>query len=397
MENKKTSTFSNGLIWFGAGVSIAEIITGTYLAPLGFKTGIIAIILGHIIGCVMLFLAGLIGGQTGKSSMETAAISFGKKGSSFFAVMNVLQLVGWTGIMIYDASLSAETIFAAGAKLWALIIGGLIIVWILVGMKTLEKINVVAMLSLFVLTIVLCVQIMKNAGAAVIGASDAMTFGGAVELAVAMPLSWYPVISDYTRYAEKPFAATLVSTVTYGLVSSWMFIIGMGAAIFTETSDVAQIMVKAGLGIAGLIIVVFSTVTTTFLDAFSAGVSSVSVYGKINEKHGAVVATVIGTVGACLINMDDITNFLYLIGSVFAPMIAVLIADYFILGHDSSSIQFDTGRFVIWIIGFVAYRLLMQVNTPVGNTLPDMVFTMIIAVIYGKVTMRNEEKESCNN
>ena len=397
MENKKTSTFSNGLIWFGAGVSIAEIITGTYLAPLGFKTGIIAIILGHIIGCVMLFLAGLIGGQTGKSSMETAAISFGKKGSSFFAVMNVLQLVGWTGIMIYDASLSAETIFSAGAKLWALIIGGLIIVWILVGMKTLEKINVVAMLSLFVLTIVLCVQIMKNAGAAVIGASDAMTFGGAVELAVAMPLSWYPVISDYTRYAEKPFAATLVSTLTYGLVSSWMFIIGMGAAIFTETSDVAQIMVKAGLGIAGLIIVVFSTVTTTFLDAFSAGVSSVSVYGKINEKHGAVVATVIGTIGACLINMDDITNFLYLIGSVFAPMIAVLIADYFILGHDSSSREFDTGRFVIWIIGFVAYRLLMQVNTPVGNTLPDMVFTMIIAVIYGKVTMRNEEKQSCSN
>ena len=397
MENKKTSTFSNGLIWFGAGVSIAEIITGTYLAPLGFKTGIIAIILGHIIGCVMLFLAGLIGGQTGRSSMETAAISFGKKGSSFFAVMNVLQLVGWTGIMIYDASLSAETIFAAGAKLWALIIGGLIIVWILVGMKTLEKINVVAMLSLFVLTFVLCVQIMKNAGAAVIGASDAMTFGGAVELAVAMPLSWYPVISDYTRYAEKPFAATLVSTLTYGLVSSWMFIIGMGAAIFTETSDVAQIMVKAGLGIAGLIIVVFSTVTTTFLDAFSAGVSSVSVYGKINEKHAAVVATVIGTVGACLINMDDITNFLYLIGSVFAPMIAVLIADYFILGHDSSSRKFDTGRFVIWIIGFVAYRLLMQVNTPVGNTLPDMVFTMIIAVIYGKVTMRNEEKKSCSN
>lgn len=392
MENKKTSTFSNGLIWFGAGVSIAEIITGTYLAPLGFKTGIIAIILGHIIGCVMLFLAGLIGGQTGKSSMETAAISFGKKGSSFFAVMNVLQLVGWTGIMIYDASLSAETIFAAGAKLWALIIGGLIIVWILVGMKTLEKINVVAMLSLFVLTIVLCVQIMKNAGAAVIGASDAMTFGGAVELAVAMPLSWYPVISDYTRYAERPFAATLVSTLTYGLVSSWMFIIGMGAAIFTETSDVAQIMVKAGLGIAGLIIVVFSTVTTTFLDAFSAGVSSVSVYGKINEKHAAVAATVIGTVGACLINMDDITNFLYLIGSVFAPMIAVLIADYFILGHDSSSIQFDTGRFVIWIIGFVAYRLLMQVSTPVGNTLPDMVFTMMIAVIYGKVTARSEEQ-----
>ena len=32
---KKTSTFQNGLIWFGAGVSLAEILTGTAFAPLG--------------------------------------------------------------------------------------------------------------------------------------------------------------------------------------------------------------------------------------------------------------------------------------------------------------------------------------------------------------------------
>ena len=30
MEKKGTSVFSNGLIWFGAGVSLAEILTGTY-------------------------------------------------------------------------------------------------------------------------------------------------------------------------------------------------------------------------------------------------------------------------------------------------------------------------------------------------------------------------------
>ena len=54
MNGKKTSVFENGLIWFGAGVSLAEILTGTYFAPLGFGKGLLAILLGHVIGCVML-------------------------------------------------------------------------------------------------------------------------------------------------------------------------------------------------------------------------------------------------------------------------------------------------------------------------------------------------------
>ena len=107
--------------------------------------------------------------------------------------------------------------------------------------------------------------------------------------------------------------------------------IGMGAAIFTGEYDIAVIMVKAGLGIAALVILVFSTVTTTFLDAWSAGISAESLSAKLNGKKTAIAVTVIGTAAAILFPMDDITGFLYLIGSVFAPMIAVQIADNFIL------------------------------------------------------------------
>lgn len=90
-------------------------------------------------------------------------------------------------------------------------------------------------------------------------------FGAGVELAIAMPLSWLPLISDYTREAEDPVKASLVSSIVYGIVSCWMYLIGLGAALFTGEYDIAQIMLKAGLGIAGLLIIVFSTVTTTFL------------------------------------------------------------------------------------------------------------------------------------
>ena len=76
---KKTSTLQNGLIWFGAGVSLAEILTGTAFAPLGMAKGLAAILVGHIIGCAMMLLAGLIGGRTGRSAMETVKMSFARR------------------------------------------------------------------------------------------------------------------------------------------------------------------------------------------------------------------------------------------------------------------------------------------------------------------------------
>lgn len=385
MAEKRTSLFENGLIWFGAAVSIAEILTGTYFAPLGFQKGLFAIILGHIIGCGLMALAGAIGGKTRKSAMETVKMSFGQKGSLLFSCLNVLQLVGWTGIMIYDGALASNGVFDVGHWIWCLVIGGLIILWILVGIKNLGKLNTIAMGALFIMTIVLSFTIFGESATGT-SVEDAMTFGAAVELSVAMPLSWLPLISDYTRDAKEPIKATAVSSAVYGVISCWMYLIGMGAAVFTGESDIAQILLKAGLGIAGLLIVVLSTVTTTFLDAWSAGISSESISNKLNGKWVAVIVAVIGTVGAMIFPMDDITDFLYLIGSVFAPMIAVQIANFFILKKDNSSQDISILNLIVWLIGFVVYRLLMQVDIVIGNTLVDIIITIAICVIVNKIT-----------
>lgn len=385
---KKTSTFQNSLIWFGAGVSLAEILTGTSFAPLGMAKGFAAIVVGHIIGCALFFLAGLIGGRTGRSAMETVKMSFGHTGGLLFAFLNVLQLVGWTAIMIYDGALAIGGIFDVGHWIWCLVIGGLIIVWILVGITNLGLINKISMAALFILTLVLC-KVIFFSGAPVGGdLGEAMSFGAAVELAVAMPLSWLPLISDYTREAEKPFQATLASTLTYGVVSCWMYVIGMGAAIYTGEYDIAQIMVKAGLGIAALVILVLSTVTTTFLDAWSAGISAESLSSKLSGKWTAVVVSVVGIAGAILFPMDDITDFLYLIGSVFAPMIAVQIADHFLLHRDSFAKALDVRNLVIWLVGFVLYRLLMNVDIVVGYTLVDMVITTAVCLVVDRLIPR---------
>ena len=288
--------------------------------------------------------------------------------------------------MIYDASLSLNEIFATQKWVWAVITGLLIILWVIAGITNIGKFSFGVMIALFVLTIVMCKVVFFGGNSSVSAEfQEALSFGQAIELAVAMPLSWLPLISDYTKEAEKPFAATFASSVTYCLVSCWMYIIGMGLAILTSESDIAKIMTAAGLGKIALVIIILSTVTTTFLDAWSAAISFKTIFEKAPEKITAIIVTVIGTLAAVLFPMDNITDFLYLIGSIFAPMIAILLADYFVLKSDFSEKKLKVSRILIWLIGFVIYRLLMQTDLITGCTIPDMFITFALTAIIGLI------------
>ncbi len=380
MEEKKTSVLSNGLLWFGAAVAITEMLAGTFVAPLGFGPGVLAIVLGHVIGCIPLYLAGVIGGKRRLTAMETVRLSFGGKGSILFSVLNVLQLVGWTAVMIITGAQAMDVLLGSGRTLlWCILIGALIIVWIAIGIKNLGKVNIVAVSGLFALTIVLSFTIFGGGtGAPVAGR---MTFGGAVELSAAMPLSWLPLISDYTKHAKRPVGATLASTLAYFAGSCWMYVIGLGAAIFIGNSDIAQVMMAAGLGIAGVLIVVLSTVTTTFLDAYSAGVSFVSIAKKPNEKWVGIIVCVVGMLLAMFTPIAQYENFLLLIGSVFAPMAAILITDVFLLKKDLSYKAFDLTNLTLWAAGFAVYRVFMGIDTPLGSTLPVMVIVAVLCLL----------------
>jgi putative hydroxymethylpyrimidine transporter CytX len=358
------------------------------LAPLGFGKGLAAIILGHVIGCALLFFAAYIGSKTERSSMQTAALSFGGKGAAFFSILNVLQLVGWTAVMVNSGAIAAASV-ASGIPTqgWALIIGALIALWVLVRMKALNKINIVAMGGLFVLSIILSSVVFKDTGiiAGAVADEGSISFGAGVELSVAMPLSWLPLVADYTRNKKRSAKPAVVSALTYFAVSCWMYAIGMGAAIFTGETDIAGIMVSAGYAVAALLIVVFSTVTTTFLDVYSSGVSAESIWGKLRAKPVALIACALGTALAILTPITELENFLYLIGSVFAPMIAILIADFFFLKKNVSDKQVNIANAVIWALGFILYRVFMQVDTPLGSTLPVMVIIVIVCVVTGKI------------
>lgn len=390
MDSQQTSVFSNGLLWFGAGISIAEILTGMLLSPLGWEKGLWAIFIGHIIGGAVMLGAGIMGARSRCSAMETVSFSFGKEGARFFAGINVIQLIGWTAVMIVSAAAAAEIIVPLGMALWDLIIGALIALWIIMGMTTLGRVNVLVMTTLFLLTAVLSGTIFGADTAA--APSGTITFGGAVELAVAMPLSWLPVISDYTREAEKPVKATVVSCLTYFAASSWMFVIGMGAALFTGESDIAKIMLGAGLGVSAIVIILLSTVTTTFLDAYSAGVSGRALTTCLSEKGQALIATALGTLLAITVDASRFEDFLYFIGSVFAPMTAIMLADYFFIHENHQKERVSVLKLLIWAIGFGLYRYLLNADTPLGVTFPVIVAVMVMDVVVSKIVGQSKNR-----
>ena len=383
--HRRLSTPTLGLIWFGASVSLAEILTGTFFAPLGFEQGLTAILVGHIIGCILFWLVAYVSAKTGASAMGAASRSFGHVGSNLFAVANVIQLVGWTAIMVVSGAAAANLLLPLlGEAGWCVVIGALIVFWIAIGVKRMGRAQSFAAVLLLVLTFV--------ASSAVFGGTpitpsgdEGLSFGAAVELAVAMPLSWLPVVGDYTREAKRPGAGATMATITYFVGSCWMFAIGLGCALFAGSDDIAAVMAQAGMGIVGILVVVLSTVTTTFLDAQSAGVSAESIHPKLNARICGIIAAVVGTALAIFAPVSNFEEFLYLIGSVFAPMAAIVIADYFIGHRDRSDVAVDWRNIMLWVLGFALYRVSLTWDIPCGNTLPVMVVIVLAAFVVEKV------------
>jgi putative hydroxymethylpyrimidine transporter CytX len=394
MERSKDNIFSTTLIMFGSAISIAEILTGTFLAPLGFSRALCAIIIGHLIGGILLYLAGIIGCNTQKSSMETTKLSFGRWGGLFFSSVNIVSLIGWTAIMIISGAFAANSVISLGLSIWAIIIAAFMLLWVLIGINHIKYINIIAVSLLLILTVILSrIIFTSNAISTTSAVTDAsMSFGYAVELSVAMPLSWLPLISDYTKDNNKNKKGALSATLVYTAVSIWMYVIGLGAAIYCGYDDIELILANAGLPLAAILIVVFSTVTTTFLDVYSAGVSSLSIKKNLSQKKVSSLITIIGLLIAIFMVPSNFESFLYLLASFFTPMISIMIADHFFIKKDASNENLNKTNLILWIVGFVLYRVLLNFNTPIGITCPVMVLITIITIITNKIGARENVK-----
>ena len=379
-------------LWFGASVSIAEILAGGILGPMGWSAGLVAIVAGHTVGVALLMLCAQIGAREKLGAIESTKITFGLYGSRLFSFLNIMQLIGWTAVMIMSAAHSANAVSkmlwqADVSILWHLFMGGLIMVWIVLGREGgWKRVNMAACALLFGLTVMLSALVFRDAAPLAAPTAGGMPFSAALELSVAMPLSWLPLAADYTRFASSERGAVWGSGIGYFVGSCWMYAIGLAAVLAAGNADPSPIMLAANLGLAALGIIILATVTTTFMDAYSAGVSVTNLLPAVSEKSAALAVTVLGTVLALAVNMEQYEWFLLMIGSVFAPLFAIVLTDYFVRRNRAvrPELLANWAALAVWAIGVILYYQLLTLDLIVGATIPVILITGVLYAVVGR-------------
>jgi putative hydroxymethylpyrimidine transporter CytX len=381
--DKRTSLFANGIIWFGVAISVSEIEAGIEIGAMAKEPLWLPLILGHLLGGIMLFFVGLIGARLRVNAMETTTSTFGKYGSKFFAALNLFQLMAWVAVLNAQGALALAGLnLPISFPLTCVILAALIGIWVFVGLKRSANVATTVMVVLAVLLVILSAKLLgvDSSGAAATGASATLGFWNIFEISIAMPISWLPVISDYTKDAEKPLKATAVSAAAYTFASLWMYILGVGIAGLGV--DIAHAILLAGLGVPGIIIVVLSTVTTNFLAANSAGESAKAVVHKFNPKIAGVIVSALSAVIAISGIMDHYISFLYLIASVFAPMAAVLLVSFYFAKDRIEGLSFWIWNLFAWLAGFAVYQVAAHLDSVfLGPTLLSVVVSAVFAYV----------------
>jgi len=403
------------LLWAGVAISLAEIWAGGFLAPMGFWLGIFAVLLGHIIGNTFMALGGIIGSEHGIMSMVSVRPSFGIRGSNLAAVLNIIQLIGWASIMLIIGGRAGAMLgksmggILASNHFWIVAIGLGTLLWAqMTGnpiWRIMQKLTVIGLLLVIVLMSGVTVD---EFGSRVFGVEpQEMPFMIGLDLVIAMPISWMPLVADYSRFSRRTAPAFWNTWLGYFLISSWMYALGLTATLVAGASDpgtlILQLMGKIGLAVPALIMVVFSTITTGFPDVYSAACSTLNISQRFSSKSIVWAAGIISILVALVFPMEQYENFLFLIGAMFVPLFGVVLTDYFLIRGrrlDTENLYRREGKYwyikgfngialICWALGFFVYELIALMKYPIGGSMPSL---LIAGLCYYFITRWRQKR-----
>lgn len=386
MDNR-TGLFTNAVIWFGVAISVSEIQAGIQIASASSIGSVwVPLILGHIIGGILLFSVGLIGARLRVNAMESIKSTFGNYGSKFFAILNVLQLIAWVAVLNAQGAMALMGLnLEIAFPIICMILAVLVALWVYIGLKRSSKVTTIIMMLLTILLILLSVKLfaVKSYQPLPVANASALTFWNIFEISIAMPVSWLPVISDYTKDVKKPVKATAISAIAYTIASLWMYFIGI-EIVGIGTLDISQAILIAGLGIQGVLILVLSTVTTNFLATNSAGESAKAIFNRLDPKIAGVIVSFLSALLAISDIMNHYISFLYLITSVFAPMAAVLIVSFY-CGNEHNERKDFCWNIFAWFVGFIIYQVSAGLDSVfLGPTLLAVIASSLLSYLWIK-------------
>jgi nucleobase:cation symporter-1, NCS1 family len=360
-------------LWGNLGVSLLGFTGAIFvLQPGGAGTpelslaaALTAIVAGTLLGTLALALTGVPGAETGAPAMVLLRGLFGARLSYLPTALNILQLFGWSIFELVTIATAAHTVAPALPKWGYVLIAGAATA--LLTIHPLGAIRVLRKYATGAVLVVMCYLFIQLVRHPLPGFWHGTWSGywAATDTVVAVAISFAPLAADYTRHSRSPRTAFAGALAGYSVTQVLCYVIGLLALVTVargNPNDIYGAFIALPLGSLGFAILAARELDQSFADVYSTAVSMQNLRPLWDRRILAGIITALTTAGALWLNIADYENFLTLLGSVFVPMSAVLIADYFGVSRRrwnlSAAAPSRWPMLLPWAAGFVTYQLI---------------------------------------
>ncbi len=390
-DKRNLRTIDLGVLWFNLGVGLLVLYAGTFITQYGFGLlpllGIV--VAGSVVGSVLLAGAGSIGTRHGVPTMVSLRPIFGRRGSFVPTALNAAQLFGWTALEIWVMSVAASALSGpflgpATGVFWAVLFGSFcaLLAWggpLVVVKDWLERIGLwLVLLGAGWITFKLVTTPGAVAALPWFG-GDPTKVGLGLDLVIAMPISWWPLVADYNRFAQSNKKAFAGTTIGYVAANTWFYLLGAVMFLVLGLVNGSDVFASAIVGVYGalaLVAILADETDNGFANIYSTSVSIQNIRPEARLRTLVPVIAAAGiAVGAFLSVLPQASgpiyqSFLYLIGGVFVPMLGVVLADAYVVrrgGYEAEEFRQGGSRsaapaFVAWLLGMLTYFPIYLVN-----------------------------------
>ncbi|MEX2245082.1 MAG: cytosine permease [Dehalococcoidia bacterium] len=428
VERRRISSFGIGVLWGDLGVGLLVLVAGSLLVPaLGLERALVATVVGSVIGAALLAVTGRIGSDLGVPTMVALRPALGLRGSYLASLLNIGQLVGWAGLEIIIMSQAAEAISEeffgfAGYYLWMTLFAIAGTAFAVAGpvavvQRVLQRFGVWVVLAA---TIWLTYRLFDVYDVGALfdqdGAGGFPNFWQGVDIAVSLPVSWLPLVADYSRYARNGAGAAWATFLGYTVANVWFFALGAAYVLALSANPGSLIgalvdsIVLLAAGWLFLFVILVDETDNAFANIYSTAVSLQNLV-RVSHRTLALAVGVAALVLAISVDLLGYENFLLLIGGVFVSLFGVLVADYFVVhrrAYDAEALFEPGGRYWYWngvnlagigawLAGFVVYTAAAQPPalvehfswiadvpsdvTTIGGTIPSFAVSFLLYLL----------------
>ena len=395
-DQRVFSGMSHASLWFSLGVGLLVMQVGSYLVPsVGTQDAILAILIGSVLGSALLAWTAKLGCTTGLSSAGLMHHTFGSSFARLPVILNIVQLIGWTS---FELVVMRDGTGALGQKIWGITLspvlttllwGGLLTLLMTASMLTLVRqfVSRVGLPLVIASLLWLSWQFWHKLDAQGIAAfmqrpgNGGMGMLSAVDLVMAMPISWLPLVADYARYGKSGRSTFGGTWLGYAIANIWCYGLGVLVVSVSEPgTDMVTALLLAQGGLVALGLILLDELDNAYGDVHSAGVSTQSLLGG-SLKTWALGLAVLSTLLAMVLPMHSLEPFLLMLSSVFVPLYGVILGRLACSSctADTSGKTIDWSAAALWLLGVVCFHSVAKWAPQLGSALPTLTLTFTLA------------------